>query len=141
MRALDIPQVIDIEQDVFSDPWPKRVFLDDLYSEYSYPFVVECENTMAGYAILWMGYKEGHLTNIAVAKKFQRKSIAKRLLKYILELAAELGLEQVLLEVRPSNAAAISLYETFGFSRLAIRKNYYHSPVEDCLVMVKSLAS
>jgi ribosomal-protein-alanine N-acetyltransferase len=84
---------------------------------------------------------EGHLTNIAVAKKHQRKSIAKQLLTYIFRLSASLELAQIILEVRPSNLPAISLYESFGFERLALRKNYYRNPVEDCLVMRKMLSN
>ena len=72
-----------------------------------------------------------------MVKKFQRKSIAKRLLTYILRLAASLELAQIILEVRPTNVAAIALYESYGFERLTVRKNYYRNPAEDCLVMRK----
>jgi ribosomal-protein-alanine N-acetyltransferase len=140
MTLEDIPEVIKFENELFSDPWPEGVFREDVGSEYSHPFVVQEDNEIAGYAILWVGVGEGHLTNIAVGKKYQRKSIAKKLLSYILRLAFDMGLTQIILEVRPSNAPAISLYEGFGFERLAIRKNYYHNPSEDCLVMRKLLA-
>lgn len=139
MAAEDLETVVILEKELFSDPWPMSAFMDDLVSDYSHPFVVQIDTEIAGYAILWIGVDEGHLTNIAVAKKYQRKSIAKRLLSYILRFAAESGLTQMILEVRPSNTPAIFLYESFGFARLGVRKRYYRNPVEDCLVMKKEI--
>jgi len=139
MTVEDIPTVGKIERELFSDPWPDSVFIEDIASDYSHPYIFQVDSEIAGYAILWVGVDEGHLTNIAVVKKYQRKSIAKKLLSHILLRAADLKLAQVILEVRPSNDPAISLYESFGFIRLAIRKNYYHNPVEDCLVMKKEI--
>lgn len=133
----DLPEVTKIENDLFTDPWPPVIFAEDVVSVTSYPFVAQIDNTIVGYAILWLGVDEGHLTNIAVSKKYQRKSIAKTLLSYILRFASGLGLGQIILEVRPSNAPAISLYEAYGFETLSIRKNYYRNPAEDCLVMRK----
>lgn len=139
MTADDLETVVTLEKELFSDPWPLSAFLDDLASDRSHPFVVQIDTEIAAYAILWFGVDEGHLTNIAVAKKYQRKSIAKRLLSYILRFAAESGLTQIILEVRPSNTPAIFLYESFGFARLGVRKRYYRNPVEDCLVMIKDI--
>lgn len=136
---MDVPGVVRLERQLFSDPWPEQVFYEDIVSPYSYPFVIEWNGTLAGYAILWVGVDEGHLTNIAVGKNYQRKAIAKQLLSYILQLAASLELAQIVLEVRPSNLPAIKLYESFGFERLTIRKGYYKNPAEDCLVMRKVL--
>ncbi len=139
MTPTDVPEVVVNERELFSDPWPEQIFREDILSPYSYPLVVELDGGLVGYAVLWVGVDEGHLTNIAVVKKFQRKSIAKQLLTYILQLAASLELAQIILEVRPSNQPAIGLYESFGFERLAVRKGYYKNPVEDCLVMRKRL--
>lgn len=141
MTEEDLKAVLALEKELFTDPWPLSAFLDDLISEYSHPFVVQMDNEIAGYVILWIGVDEGHLTNIAVAKKYQRKSIAKRLLSYIFRFAAESGLTQIILEVRPSNTPAIFLYESFGFTRLGVRKRYYQNPVEDCLVMKKEITA
>lgn len=137
MLQSDVPAVVRYERELFSDPWPAQIFREDIESSLSYPFVAEMDGEIVGYAVLWVGVDEGHLTNIAVAQKFQRKSIAKRLLTYILGLAASLELAQIILEVRPTNLPAIRLYESYGFERLATRKDYYRNPVEDCLVMRK----
>lgn len=139
MAEADLPVVSRLERELFTDPWPISIFREDIASTLSHPFVLQMDNEIVGYAVLWVAADEGHLTNIAVAQKYQRKSIAKKLLSYILRLASEMGLTLIVLEVRPSNMPAISLYEKFGFERLAVRKNYYRNPVEDCLVMRKEI--
>ena len=139
MAESDVPTISDIENDVFTDPWPGRVFLEDIDSVFSYPFVAQLDGEIAGYAILWIGVDEGHLTNIAVARKYQRKSIAQTLLSFILRFALEHKLAHIILEVRPSNEAAIALYRKFGFTDLTTRRKYYTNPPEDCLMMIKTL--
>ena len=42
------------------------------------------------------------------------------------------------LEVRPSNAAAIALYQRFGFEEVGRRRNYYDLPKEDALILTKN---
>ncbi|MFH1699526.1 MAG: ribosomal protein S18-alanine N-acetyltransferase [Candidatus Zixiibacteriota bacterium] len=139
MDQKDIPEIIRLERELFSDPWPKQAFIEDIESDFSLPFVAHIDNEIIGYAILWIGIEAGHLTNIAVDKKYQRKSVAKKLLSFILEFAQNIKLSQILLEVRPSNAAAVTLYESYGFKNLAIQKDYYKNPSEDCLVMKRDL--
>jgi ribosomal-protein-alanine N-acetyltransferase len=140
MIEADIPEVCRLEKELFTDPWPETIFREDIASSFSHPYVLHADNEVAGYAVLWVGIDEGHLTNIAVAKKYQRKSIAKKLLSFILRLAKEMDLALIMLEVRPSNTPAISLYEKYGFERLAVRKNYYRNPAEDCLIMRKEIS-
>lgn len=135
----DIPAIMKLEKQLFDDPWPESVFLDDISALTRYPVVVQADNEIIGYAVLWAKPEEGHLTNIAVAEKYQRKNIAKKLLYHILELAAGLKLARIVLEVRLSNRPAISLYESFGFEQGEIREGYYYNPVEDCLIMKKDI--
>ena len=39
--------------------------------------------------------------------------------------------------MRPSNAAAIALYQGFGFAEAGRRRNYYDLPKEDALILTK----
>jgi [ribosomal protein S18]-alanine N-acetyltransferase len=47
----------------------------------------------------------------------------------------------LLLEVRPSNSAAIQLYHSVGFNEIGVRKNYYPAPQgrEDALMLALHL--
>lgn len=78
---------------------------------------------------------EGYITNIAVHPDFRRRGAASELTKAVIEKAKELKLSFLSLEVRESNAAAISLYEKFGFSNVGRRKNFYSEPTEDAVIM------
>ena len=50
----------------------------------------------------------------------------------------------MILEVRPSNTAAVALYRKLGYEEIGVRKNYYPADPqlgtrEDALVMAKSI--
>ena len=64
---------------------------------------------------------------------------AQQLLQMLLVKAKETGCEQVMLEVRESNAAARQLYRKNEFEELAVRKQYYTQPVENGIVMNRKL--
>ena len=139
MRRDDITTIVLLEAQIFPDPWPEAAFIEELNRENRGVIIAETNGAIAGYAAYIIIYGEAHLTNIAVAPEYRGKSIAKKLLNYILNVAKKADCEYIFLDVRQSNKAAISLYEKFGFIKLYRRPNYYHSPVEDALVMVKNL--
>jgi [ribosomal protein S18]-alanine N-acetyltransferase len=139
MTDADIDRVTLLEQKLFTDPWPRSAFEQDVSPDTGDFIIAEIDGVLCGYAgyILVMG--EANLTNIAVAVEFRGKSIAKILLNCILEIAQKADCFSIFLDVRPSNEAAISLYRKYGFYDLYRRPNYYHTPIEDALVMVKNL--
>ncbi len=74
---------------------------------------------------------EREILNVAVDPERRRQGVASRLLAVCLfEFRGEAHLE-----VRESNAAARALYGRFGFTDIAVRRGYYHRPVEDAVVM------
>jgi len=136
MTEADLPVVVALERDIFSDPWPESGFRQQMTSFGWGAIVAESDETIMGYACYMMVAGEGHLTNIAVASDHRRKLVAKRLLETILQVIKKAGCEFLLLEVRPSNEAAIAFYRKYGFQDLYRRPRYYRYPVEDALVMV-----
>ncbi len=139
MVEADLDLVTLLEQEIFSDAWPREAFEQDVDSVNSGFLLAESNGALCGYAGYLIGGGEAQLINIAVAPEYRGKSIAKTLLNHILEIAQKADCDHIFLEVRPSNQAAISLYRKFGFLDLYCRANYYHSPTEDALVMVKNL--
>ena len=61
----------------------------------------------------------------------------RRLLEHLMERAAAGGVNEAFLEVRPSNLAAIRLYQRLGFEQIGIRRGYYQAPDgrEDAIVL------
>ena len=80
---------------------------------------------------------EGYITNVAVFPEQRRRGIAGQLLQVFLNFAEANRLAFLTLEVRPSNAAAIALYQGFGFQEAGRRKNYYDLPKEDALILTR----
>jgi [ribosomal protein S18]-alanine N-acetyltransferase len=128
LRDQDIDAVSRIESDVYAFPWSAGNFRDSLLAGYR---CWGCWHThgageeLVGYAILMPAVDEAHLLNLAVAKLWQRYGIGRRLLHFIMAEARRLECVMLYLEVRPSNVAAISLYESVGFRQLGMRRDYY----------------
>lgn len=139
MVRSDLAEIVVLERQLFSDPWPMSVFIESLTQSDWHMIVAEADSAIVGYACFVVIADEGHLTNIAVARRMQRKSVAKQLLDHILEQMTRQDCRYIVLEVRPSNTGAIAFYERHGFLTLYRRPNYYHSPVEDALVLIKYL--
>ena len=135
----DIPKILEIENVSFSDPWEERSFNQVLDQENKYFFVEEIDSKLAGYVVFETVFDEGHITNLAVAKPFQRKGVASRFLEKMIDLARSLKIKDIFLEVRESNKAAAQLYSKFGFREVGKRKGYYPKANEDALILKLSL--
>lgn len=79
--------------------------------------------------------EEANLNTLAIDPLFQRKGAASTLLSVAFETLKEKGVQEVYLEVRASNRAAISLYEKIGFQQKGERKDFYKNPQEHALIM------
>lgn len=135
MELSDIPNLGSLEEQIFDDPWPREIFEELLEKAGTNALVVLAESGLVGYAVLEVTPEYAHLTNIAVARDYRRKSVAKLLMDRIFEIVTERLSEIIILEVRPSSSPAISLYKKYGFNELYRQPNYYRQPVEEAIVM------
>ena len=138
MVVTDVDEVLALEQSVYPHPWSRGNFLDSLASGY-HSWVLHDENgALAGYFLLMAAVDEAHLLNVAVAASRQREGLGRYLLDKAAACARGLGLESVLLEVRPSNLRALKVYEKYGYTEIGRRKAYYpahNGQREDAIVM------
>ena len=93
------------------------------------------EERVIGYCIVSNLPDEAEILKIAVEPEYQGQGIGQQLLTRALDRAVRLGCSRCFLEVRPSNSGAIRFYLRNGFQAQDRRKNYYHEPPEDALVM------
>ena len=133
----DLDDVLVVEQAVFTDPWPRTFFLDEIGHDRSLAVVVRERGILAGYLLAWRLDGEMHLGNLAVTPAFQRRGIGRYLLEWLIAQAKAGGQERITLEVRASNFAAQELYRRFGFRAVALRRGYYQDTGEDALVMMR----
>lgn len=79
---------------------------------------------------------ELQIDNVVIAESQRRRGLATRLLKLGLSRALTAGARQAALEVRASNIAAAALYDRCGFVVAGRRRDYYHHPEDDALIMI-----
>jgi ribosomal-protein-alanine N-acetyltransferase len=134
----DVRSIWEIEKLSYPSPWSLWCFLAEYANSRSTILVAgppppEPWDTW-GFAIFWVVADEMHLLNLAVHPAQRRRGISRVLLATALEQARGHGAAVVWLEVRPSNQAALSLYQSFGFEEVGIRRNYYTDNGEDALI-------
>lgn len=132
----DAAQMAALDQLCFASPWSEKAFSDEIVKNHLAVYLVaEHAGSVVGYAGVWMVLDEGHITNVAVHPDHRRQGLAQELLHRMIELTGCHGIVSHTLEVRPSNAAAIALYQSFGFIEAGRRKGYYEDNGEDALIM------
>ena len=139
MNADHLEELEKLERMCFSRPWSKKMLAEELDNQCAaFLVAVEPETEQpVGYAGLLVVADEGYITNVAVFPEYRRQGVAAKLLAVFENFARGNHLAFLTLEVRPSNAAAIALYESFGFRQAGRRKNYYDLPKEDALILTK----
>lgn len=137
MAEKDLKTVVELEKQVFPNPWSRRSFEFEIRENaYSIPLVLEADKEVIGYAIVWKLYEEFHIANLAIRPEYQGRKLGSNFLEHILTLTEGCG--YALLEVRESNKRAIRLYEKFGF-RVIMQRPHYYKNGETALVMQKIL--
>ena len=139
MEIDDCHFVARIEEEIFSLPWSEKSFADACSNKDNIYLVCEVEGKVAGYLGVWGSFDEGNITNVAVSPEYRRQGICRALFEKLWELGKEKNITSFFLEVRAGNIPAISLYESMGFKMLGVRKGFYEKPVEDALVLSRSI--
>ncbi len=134
LRYEHLRQMAEIEKEAFDMPWTENMFIPEVNSANA-TYVV---GTRGEEVICYGGFHtvldEAHITNIAVKSTSRGKGIGRFLFATLLAKAKEAGAKLVTLEVKSTNTAAISLYESFGFKVAGVRKRYYNN-LYDAYVM------
>ena len=134
MNESHVAAVAELEKQNFSEPWPEIAVRSELTNQLALWLVAVEDGVVVGYVGSQTVLQEADMMNIAVGEGFRRRGIARMLVE---ELIRRLDAYQLTLEVRASNAPAIALYESLGFNQVGLRKNYYHKPKEDALILRK----
>ncbi len=137
MTADHTRQVALLEQLCFSAPWSENAITAELTNPLSCWLVAVEGDKVRGYVGSQAVLGEADMMNIAVDPSCRRQGIARRLVEGLIAQLKETGNYQLTLEVRASNAPAISLYEELGFVQVGRRPKYYAKPTEDALILRK----
>ncbi|RDE19651.1 ribosomal-protein-alanine N-acetyltransferase [Motiliproteus coralliicola] len=132
MQLDDIEIVVELEQQLFETPWDRLRFQRSL--ERQQPAWVALSNSPepsefpVGYLVASSGGGVADLLTIGVSPKCQRSGIAAQLLAQLLTQLQSQQVQELFLEVRVSNEAAIGFYRANGFEQVGVRRNYYRRP-------------
>lgn len=137
MKEVHVPQVAALEAICFDDPWSERSVASELSNELSLWLVAVENGDVLGYVGSQTVLGETDMMNVAVHPEARRQGIAEKLILELVEKLKAKDSHCLILEVRASNSPAISLYEKLGFVQIGRRKNYYHNPKEDALILRK----
>ena len=142
MRVDDLNAVLAIEYASYPFPWTRGNFADSIESGYEAWVLRDASDTVLGYFLMMLAIDEAHLLNITVRSDLQGRGLGRFLLDKAMKIAQQNEMHSVLLEVRPSNQRALTVYQKAGFKTIGTRKNYYPAPGstrEDAIVMKREL--
>ena len=137
MNKDHVSQIAHLETQCFSDPWSEKSIASELENPLSLWLVAEEDGQVYGYVGSQTVLDESDMMNVAVDPRFRRQGIARALIEALIAELSKMGSRCLRLEVRVSNENARALYARMGFQQLGLRKNYYHNPKEDALILGK----
>ena len=111
MTMEDCEQVAAIEAVSFSMPWSLKAFAETMQKANFRYFVAEDAGEIIGYCGFLFVLDEAEIPNVCVKASARQKGVGKKMMSFLMEEAAKLGLAVLYLEVRESNVAARRLYE------------------------------
>ena len=131
----DADAIVAIEREAFGDDaWSDTLVDLELTAPGRVVVAAEQDDVLVGYASAAVIADVADLTRIAVRPAERRSGVARSLLESLLELAAERGVERMMLEVADTNEPALGFYVASGFAEIARRRDYYGRGV-DAVVM------
>jgi ribosomal-protein-alanine N-acetyltransferase len=127
-NAFDLPVFVSLDKELFPySPWSASQYKEE-FSSPTRHFVVAVDEsqTIVGYAgVFAPGAAEADILTVGVVPEHRGTGIAKALMALITDWAKLQGSTAMMLEVKVDNPEAIGLYESLGYSKLNIRKDYF----------------
>ncbi len=143
MTLADLPAVMVIENQAFSNPWSTEMVRKELTQDWSTVLLAEASTpegwVVRGFAIFWLVADEIHVLNVATDQAWRRLGVGREVMNAVVRFAREHKCINASLEVRRSNEAAINLYKSLGFRAVGMRPAYYQDDREDAVVMILDL--
>jgi len=134
----DLPRIAEIERASITPPWLQSALAGEMSNQNSFVSVASEGGDVLGFCVLRrVSVDEAEIFRVATCPSARRRGVGNILMQSMLEYAQENAINTIYLEVRESNAAAISLYEKHGFAKTGLRKNYYDTPVEGAVIMTR----
>ena len=132
-------EISETEKECFSDPWDEKTIKNTITGDIYGCIEARVGEETAGHLIYQFISPECEILRVAVREKFRRHGIGRKMMQYLFSELEKPAYKKLtyFIEVRESNAPAISLYKSVGFYQIYVRKNYYRNPTESALILKK----
>jgi ribosomal-protein-alanine N-acetyltransferase len=142
MTLGDVERVMQVEHEVYEFPWTDKIFSDCIRVGYYCWLALQRQN-IVGHAVISVAAGESHMLNLSIAREYQRRGFGKQFIEFLVQQAQAKQARTMLLEVRPSNTAAINCYNSAGFNEIGLRKDYYPAAEgrEDALLFARHIVA
>ena len=136
-NAFDLAVFVSLDKELFPySPWSASQYKEE-FSSPTRHFVVavdEAQNIIGYAGVFAPGGAEADVLTVGVIPSQRGKGVARQLMALITDWAKQQGSIAMMLEVKVDNTEAIGLYESLGYSKLNVRKDYFGAGL-DALVM------
>lgn len=142
-RIEHIPSLVELEATVFTPAdglISARAFGYHIKHRKNVLLVAQQTNkVLVGYILIKINGVSARIYSIAVHPDCQGQGVGRKLVTETLQRVAKTNISTVRLEVRSKNLSAIMLYQSLGFVKSGLKKNYYPGE-DDAWVMKYELA-
>lgn len=130
----DLEAIDNIENELSTRILSQDILKSSLNNSNIHSFVAIVNNKIVGYLMAEFLIDHIDILSIAVKKEFRQNNVASKLIDKLFEIANDLKVDYIYLEVRASNLPAIKFYEKNGFNKITIRAKYYPDNNEDAYI-------
>lgn len=131
---------IDTIESLSPSPWSRSQINAELDYAQGIQLVAHRQNGgIIGWCCARLIPPEAELLKVATASAYKRKGVATLLLEDLFSQCSSRGCSKIYLEVRQHNKTALNLYDKLGFTVQALRKNYYHNPHDNGVILSKDI--
>ncbi|MEO1695471.1 MAG: N-acetyltransferase [Pseudomonadota bacterium] len=138
--------IAGLHAETFDEPWSSKAMARLLEADTAIAFYAALRTppTPCGFVIGRLGGADAEIVSIGVVDSARRQGVGRALLGGFCRAAALAGAERAIFEVGATNAAALALYRSDGFTQVGTRADYYTLPdggSEDALLLARDLDS
>ena len=134
-----IQAIAELEKATFTHPASENALGMFVENKDAFCVVLLEDGDLGSYCTVTTVLDEAQIINVATAERYKRQGCADAVISCVIDECKQRDIVSISLEVRESNAPAISLYEKFGFFVAGKRKNFYTDHRDNALVMIKNL--
>lgn len=128
----------ELERLCFAKPWSEDALCEECDNPNAVFLVAVSGGDVLGYCGMHVVLDECYMDNVAVSPNHRREGVGRALVTALCEKARQRHAAFLTLEVRPSNSAAVRLYQSLGFVEVGRRTAFYSAPTEDALLLTKT---